>query len=211
MPILKAEIASSLERLIEPDMPANIMMLALMESTATLCPTQRGSKSREQGPQQFHRRGELRRVATGHRLAAQRHFQVRFTYSRWAQQHYVVAIYRAFKGTVPLVLTSLPSEELDKGYKQFGQENRRRSPHSCLQECLNADDAANWGVICNGTTIRLLHDNPALVKPAYVAIALDQLFDGGLFDEFTWSSPDFVDRSQGFTKSIVGVAARHCS
>ena len=32
MPILKTEIASSLERLIEPDMPANIMMLALMES-----------------------------------------------------------------------------------------------------------------------------------------------------------------------------------
>ena len=93
--------------------------------------------------------------------------------------------YRAFGGTVPLVLTSLPSEELDKGYKQFGQDNRRRSPHSCLQECLNADDAANWGVLCNGTTIRLLHDNPALVKPAYVAIALDQLFDGGLFDEFT--------------------------
>jgi hypothetical protein len=93
--------------------------------------------------------------------------------------------YRAFGGTVPLVLTSLPSDELDKGYKQFGQENRRRSPHSCLQECLNADDAANWGVLCNGTTIRLLHDNPALVKPAYVAIALDQLFDGGLFDEFT--------------------------
>ncbi len=93
--------------------------------------------------------------------------------------------YRAFGGTVPLVLTSLPSEELDKGYKQFGQDNRRRSPHSCLQECLNVDDAANWGVLSNGTTIRLLHDNPALVKPAYVAIALDQLFDGGLFDEFT--------------------------
>lgn len=93
--------------------------------------------------------------------------------------------FRAFGATVPLVLTSLPTEELDKGYKQFGQDNRRRSPHSCLQECLNADDGANWGVLCNGSTIRLLHDNPALVKPAYVAFALDQLFDGGLFDEFT--------------------------
>jgi transposase len=26
-----------------------------------------------------------------------------------------------------------------------------------------------------------------------------------------WSSPDFVDRSQSFTETIVGVAARHCS
>jgi hypothetical protein len=29
--------------------------------------------------------------------------------------------------------------------------------------------------------------------------------------ESIWSSPDFVDRSQSFTETIVGVAARHCS
>ena len=58
------------------------------------------------------------------------------------------------------------------------------APHSCLQECLNADDGSNWGLLCNGTSLRLLHDNPALVKPAYVQVALDQVFEGGLFDEF---------------------------
>ena len=58
------------------------------------------------------------------------------------------------------------------------------APHSCLQECLNADDSANWSLLCNGTSLRLLHDNPALVKPAYVQVALDQVFEGGLFDEF---------------------------
>ncbi len=58
------------------------------------------------------------------------------------------------------------------------------APHSCLQECLNADDSSNWGLLCNGTSLRLLHDNPALVKPAYVQVALDQVFEGGLFDEF---------------------------
>ena len=92
--------------------------------------------------------------------------------------------HQAFSGEVPLVFTSLGNDELDKGYKQFGQDSRRRSPHSCLQECLNADDSSNWGLLCNGTSLRLLHDNPALVKPAYVAVALDQIFDGGLFDEF---------------------------
>ncbi|WP_411868818.1 Eco57I restriction-modification methylase domain-containing protein [Vulcanococcus limneticus] len=92
--------------------------------------------------------------------------------------------HQAFSGAVPVVFTSLGNDDLDKGHKQFGQEGRKRSPHSCLQECLNADDSANWGVLCNGTTLRLLHDNPALVKPAYVAVALDQLFEGGLFDEF---------------------------
>jgi hypothetical protein len=92
--------------------------------------------------------------------------------------------HQAFAGTVPLVLTGLPNGELDKGHTAFGQGGRRRSPHSCLQECLNADDGANWGVLGNGTSLRLLHDNPALVKPAYVAVALDQIFEGGLFDEF---------------------------
>jgi hypothetical protein len=92
--------------------------------------------------------------------------------------------HRAFGGTVPLVLTSLPTEELDKGYKLFGQDNRRRSPHSCLQECLNADDGSNWGVLGNGTTLRLLHDNPALVKPAYVQVEIGEILCGGLFDEF---------------------------
>jgi len=29
--------------------------------------------------------------------------------------------------------------------------------------------------------------------------------------EERWSSPDFVDRFQGFTEMIVGVVARHCS
>jgi hypothetical protein len=92
--------------------------------------------------------------------------------------------HQAFSGEVPLVFTSLGNDELDKGHRQFGQDSRRRSPHSCLQECLNADDSSNWGLLCNGTSLRLLHDNPALVKPAYVAVALDQIFDGGLFDEF---------------------------
>ncbi|MFN9695170.1 MAG: hypothetical protein ACK550_15455, partial [Synechococcaceae cyanobacterium] len=92
--------------------------------------------------------------------------------------------HQAFSGEVPLVFTSLGNDELDKGHRQFGQGGRRRSPHSCLQECLNADDSSNWGLLCNGTSLRLLHDHPALVKPAYVAVALDQIFDGGLFDEF---------------------------
>jgi hypothetical protein len=70
--------------------------------------------------------------------------------------------HQAFAGAVPVVLTGLGNDELDKGQAQFGQDGRRRSPHSCLQECLNADDSSNWGLLCNGTSLRLLHDNPAL-------------------------------------------------
>ncbi len=92
--------------------------------------------------------------------------------------------HQAFAGAVPVLLTGVASEALDQGNREYGQEGRRRSPHSCLQECLNADDGANWGVLCNGTSLRLLHDNPALVKPAYVQVEIGEILSGGLFDEF---------------------------
>ena len=92
--------------------------------------------------------------------------------------------HRAFEGAVPLIVRDIAADQLDKGSSQFGQEGRRRSPHSCLQECLNADDNANWGLLLTGDRLRLLHDNPSLVKPAYLAVDLELLVEGELFDEF---------------------------
>jgi hypothetical protein len=92
--------------------------------------------------------------------------------------------HRAFEGAVPLIVRGIAADQLDKGSSQFGQEDRRRSPHSCLQECLNADDNANWGLLLTGDRLRLLHDNPSLVKPAYLAVDLELLVEGELFDEF---------------------------
>ncbi|MCP9794756.1 Eco57I restriction-modification methylase domain-containing protein [Synechococcus lacustris] len=93
--------------------------------------------------------------------------------------------HRAFDGAVPLILRGLDAGDLDRGSKQFGQDDRKRSPHSCLQECLNADDIANWGVLLSGDRLRLLHDNPSLVKPAYLAADLELLIEGERFDEFS--------------------------
>jgi len=92
--------------------------------------------------------------------------------------------HRAFEGSVPLILRGIPADQLDKGSSAFGQEGRRRSAHSCLQECLNADDSANWGLLLSGDRLRLLHDNPSLVKPAYLQVDLELLVEGELFDEF---------------------------
>ena len=93
--------------------------------------------------------------------------------------------HRAFGGSVPLILKGVDTADLDQGLEQFGPEkNRKRSPHSCLQECLNADDGANWGLLCSGDRLRLLHDNASLVKPAYLGADLEWLIEGDLFDEF---------------------------
>lgn len=103
---------------------------------------------------------------------------------RQGEANYAIT-HRAFAGTVPLIVRGIRAGELDTGSTQFGQEGRKRSPHSCLQECLNADDSANWGVLMSGDRLRLLHDNPSLVKPAYLEADLELLIEGERFDEFS--------------------------
>jgi hypothetical protein len=88
------------------------------------------------------------------------------------------------QASVPLILRGIPADQLDRGSAAFGQEGRRRSPHSCLQECLNADDSTNWGLLLSGDRLRLLHASPSLVKPAYLQADLELLVEGELFDEF---------------------------
>ena len=106
--------------------------------------------------------------------------------SGWQQgeSHYPIT-HRAFGGSVPLILRGIDAGALDRGSAQFGQDGRKRSPHSCLQECLNADDSANWGVLLSGDRLRLLHDNPSLVKPAYLTADLELMIEGERFDEFS--------------------------
>jgi hypothetical protein len=100
--------------------------------------------------------------------------------------------HRAFGGAVPLILKGIPATDLDQGMTAFGQDHRKRSPHGCLQECLNADDRAVWGLICCGDGLRLLHDNPSLVKPAYLAVDLELLVCGS---KAWWVRPPAAPRS----------------
>ena len=59
-----------------------------------------------------------------------------------------------------------------------------RAPQSVMQEQLNRDDTRLWGLLCNGTTLRLLRDSAALVGAAYVEFDLRSIFDGELFSYF---------------------------
>ncbi len=60
----------------------------------------------------------------------------------------------------------------------------KASPHSLVQQVLNASDGHLWGVISNGFTLRLLRDNVALTRMAYVEWDLQAIFDGDLYPEF---------------------------
>ena len=74
-------------------------------------------------------------------------------------------------GRVPIVIAPLaPTESrkagIDEALAQFGDETRRRSATQLLQEYLNADEGALWGIASDGCTLRLMRDNASLTRPA---------------------------------------------
>ncbi|MBX6330735.1 MAG: N-6 DNA methylase, partial [Gemmatimonadaceae bacterium] len=73
----------------------------------------------------------------------------------------------ALEGTVPLVFAS-GGTDLDKPLVNFGDGNKRRSAFGLLQEYLNADPKALWGVATNGLALRITRDNASLTRPAWI-------------------------------------------
>ena len=59
----------------------------------------------------------------------------------------------------------------------------KRSPHALLQEYLNRSDAL-WGMVTNGRELRLLRNSARSSRPSYVAVDLETILDGNLYNEF---------------------------
>lgn len=91
--------------------------------------------------------------------------------------------HRALGVTVPILLT-VRSVELDRTDPRFGDDGKRRAAHGLMQDALNADDRSLWGIVSNGTTLRVLRDNPSLTRPAYVEADLGRIFEEQLYSDF---------------------------
>lgn len=86
-------------------------------------------------------------------------------------------------GATPLLLVP-HTVDLDKSDTRFAPEGRRRSPHATVQEYLNACHGAQWGVVANGHTLRILRDNPSLTRPAYIEADLARIFEEERYSDF---------------------------
>ena len=91
--------------------------------------------------------------------------------------------HRACSEQVPLLLTTRDFE-LDKADPRFGDEGRRQAPHGLMQEYLNAEDSSLWGIVANGSQLRLLRDNASLTRPACIEADLDLMFAEALYADF---------------------------
>lgn len=98
------------------------------------------------------------------------------------ERHFPIT-HRALGVTVPILLT-VRSVELDRTDPRFGSEGKRRAAHGLMQDTLNADDRSLWGIVSNGTTLRVLRDNPSLTRPAYVEADLARIFEEQLYSDF---------------------------
>lgn len=78
-------------------------------------------------------------------------------------------------GRVPVVVVPRADEKLDRRSETLSAE-RSRSPAFALQDYLNEQDSALWGLATNGTLIRLMRDNASLTRPAYIEADLAQIF-----------------------------------
>lgn len=58
------------------------------------------------------------------------------------------------------------------------------TPHSLVQEFLNRRDDNLWGVVTNGLTLRMLRDNLALTRQAYLEFDLEAMLDGEVYSDF---------------------------
>src|SRR6185437_7279713 len=90
----------------------------------------------------------------------------------------------ALGGRVPVVVVP-PADELDRPSEHLPADHGRRSAASAIQDWLNANDAAAWGLCCNGLKLRLLRDNASLTRPAYIEADLALIFEGEAFSDFT--------------------------
>ena len=77
-------------------------------------------------------------------------------------------------GRVPVVVVP-PSEALDRRSPTLSVD-RSRSPTIALQDYLNEQEDALWGIAANGTRLRLLRDNASLTRPAHIEADLSQIF-----------------------------------
>jgi len=57
-------------------------------------------------------------------------------------------------------------------------------PQSMLQDCLNRTAGHLWGIISNGSVLRLLRDTTTLTGAAYLEVDLAAMFDGEVFEDF---------------------------
>ena len=91
--------------------------------------------------------------------------------------------HHAIGESVPCLLVT-DDFDLDRADPRLGHDGRRQAPHGLMQEFLNAEDDCLWGMVSNGSKLRILRDNPSLTRPSFLEADLNLLFSEQLYSDF---------------------------
>jgi hypothetical protein len=87
-----------------------------------------------------------------------------------------------FYGSTPVHLVGC-GVQLDR--RAFGVRGAAQAnPHGMVQEFLNRSEPHLWAILSNGLRFRILRDNEALSRQAYLEFDLEAMFDGEVFADF---------------------------
>lgn len=81
---------------------------------------------------------------------------------------------------IHLVGCNLPLDRRTKGARGAATA----SPHSMVQEFLNRSEGHVWAIVTNGPRLRLLRDNVALSRQAFVEFDLEAMMEGEVYPDF---------------------------
>ena len=84
---------------------------------------------------------------------------------------------RTADGCAPVVMAPRPTDAgphpIERARHEGGPAGRYRSPALLLQDTLNADERALWGLVTDGRRVRLMRDSLRLGRPAYLEADLE--------------------------------------
>lgn len=89
----------------------------------------------------------------------------------------------ALGGRVPVVVAPAASG-IDTLSPVFGDGGRRRSSFGLAQEYLNAAEGSLWGLVSDGSTLRILRDNASLTRPAWIEADMGRIFTEERYADF---------------------------
>ncbi len=73
----------------------------------------------------------------------------------------------------------------DSRFGISGAKVRNRSLFQMSQEYLNALGKSSWGIVSNGSTIRLLRSSPTMARPQYLEFDLHSMLEDDHYSEYT--------------------------
>lgn len=107
-----------------------------------------------------------------------------YSESQRVDDRYFPVTHQAYNERVPMVLCAPGDQSLDTPDSRFGHEGRKRSPTGLMQEYLNANEQALWGLVSDGLHLRIVRDNPSMTRPAYIDVDLASCFAEERLPEF---------------------------